>query len=151
MEILINQDIRKFKTKDIGAFSFKEVGWIGLACACGYAAYFIQKKYTGEVTLESCIPWMIPALVFGFLKPFGLTFFQFLKTVIVEKMLTPKCYYWESDFTYDMDEFGETYGEEYSISEERLTAMSHSTEQEKKKLTKQEEKAIKAANSMKIL
>lgn len=151
MEILINQDIRKFKTKDIGNFTFAEVGWILLACGCGYAAYFVQKNYLGEVNFEACIPWMVPALLFGFFKPFGLSFFQFIRTVINEKMLTPKCYHWESDFVYEMDRFGEIYGEDYAISPERLKYMEHMNAEENKKPTKAEEKARKKADTMKIL
>jgi hypothetical protein len=107
----------------------------------------------GEVVFEKCIPWMIPPLLFGFFKPFGLSFFQFIKTVVNEKMLTPKCYHWESDFVYEMDKFGEIYGEEYTISEERLKNMEHlgNIEQEqKKKGSKEEEKARKKADSIKI-
>ena len=31
MEVQISQDIRKYKTKDIGNFSFKEAGFVAVA------------------------------------------------------------------------------------------------------------------------
>lgn len=36
MEILIGQDIRKYKTKDIGNFSFKEAAFLAAGAAVGF-------------------------------------------------------------------------------------------------------------------
>lgn len=124
MEIVINQDIRKFKSKDIGNFSFKEAGFIVGAGVIGYGTYFVQKLLEVEtISFEICIiPAIIP-LVFGFFKPFGMTFYEFLKTVVTEYFLTPKEYRWESDFVYDYETYGELYGDEYALSDERLSQL----------------------------
>lgn len=111
MEIPISQDIRKYKTKDIGNFSFKEAGFI----ACGIGTAFITFKLTGKIEI-ALIPMML-ILIAGFFKPFGLTFFQFLRTVVKEQ-LTPRTYIWESDFEYNVDEFEEIYGEKIKVSSE---------------------------------
>jgi hypothetical protein len=103
MEIPISQDIRKFKTKDVGNFSFKEAGFIAAAAIVGFAVY----KAAG--TYEYAIPPAAIVLVFGFLKPFGLTFTQFIRTVVREQ-LSPRVYIWESDFEYDKETLKKYYG-----------------------------------------
>lgn len=111
MEIPISQDIRKYKTKDIGNFSFKEAGFIALAIGTAFVAF----KLSGKI--EAALLPMMLILIVGFFKPFGLTFFQFLRTVVKEQ-LTPRTYIWESDFEYDTDEFEKIYGEKIRVSSE---------------------------------
>lgn len=110
MEIRISQDIRKFKTKDIGNFSFKEAGFLALGCGAGALTY----KLTGASLEIALIPTAI-ILVIGFFKPFGLSFFEFVRTVLKENLFTPKTYIWETDFEYDKDGFDELYGEKIAI------------------------------------
>lgn len=105
MEIKISQDIRKFKTKDVGNFSFKEAGYIAIAMAVGFAVYRLTKK------LEYAIPFVGVILIVGFFKPYGMSFVQFLRTVVRERMTT-QCYINETDFKYNYDEFEELYGKE---------------------------------------
>ena len=121
MEIIVNQDIRKFKTKDIGNFSFKECLFLVAAAALGYGGYAIQ-IYLGLDTIDR-LPIILLAsipLLFGFFKPQGMTFMEFLKTVGKESFIDPKIYVWESDFVPDLSEFGDLYGEEYALTEERI-------------------------------
>lgn len=98
MEIQITQDIRKYKTKDIGNFSFKEAGFIAVGIGAGFLTY----KLTGN--MESAVLPMMLVFVVGFFKPFGMSFPQFLKTVVKESFLTPRIYINESDFEYDPDD-----------------------------------------------
>mgnify|MGYP002707313426 CR=1 FL=1 len=63
MEVQISQDIRKYKTKDIGNFSFKEAGFV----AVGLAAAFLTYKLAGDVSI-AFIPLAI-VLIIGFFKP----------------------------------------------------------------------------------
>ena len=44
MEIAISRDIRKYKTKDVGNFSFKEAGVIVLACASAFMVFKMSGK-----------------------------------------------------------------------------------------------------------
>ena len=71
MEIAISRDIRKYKTKDVGNFSFKEAGVIVLACASAFMVFKMSGKGIDEI--ESVIPLMlIPMaliLVTGLFKP----------------------------------------------------------------------------------
>lgn len=108
MEVNITQDIRKFKTKDIGNFSFKETGFIIVAVGIGYLTY----KITGNFD-TAIIPAMIP-LAFGFFKPMGMSLLTFIRTVGKE-LVSPQVYINETDFVYEPDEFDELYGEEIAI------------------------------------
>lgn len=102
MEINISQDIRKYKTKDVGNFSFKEAGFL----AIGFGLSFLTYKLANS--LEAAIfPFAIVA-IFAFLKPYGMTFWQFLRTVGKEK-LVPRVLINETDFVYNMDELREEY------------------------------------------
>jgi hypothetical protein len=110
MEVQITQDIRKYKPKDLGPFSLREVGFLIVAGAIGLASYKFLK--TG---IQTSVIIAAPVLAFGFLKPFGLTLFQFLKTIIKEEFFSPREYYNETDFEYDPNEFDELYGEKIQI------------------------------------
>lgn len=121
MEIIVNQDIRKFKTKDIGNFSFKEVAFLVAAAGLAYGTYYLQKNILmmESVSTFPCILLAAIPLLFGFFKPQGMSFMQFLKTVVKENMIDPKVYIWESDYEPDLNNLGELFGEEYALSPER--------------------------------
>jgi len=106
MEIPISQDIRKYKTKDVGNFSFKEAGFIAIGIGVGFLC---NKVF--NMTLEACILPMGIVFVFGFFKPYGMTFIQFLRTVGKEK-ISPITYINETDFVYNLDEYEEIYGKD---------------------------------------
>lgn len=110
MEIPISQDIRKYKTKDVGNFSFKEAGFIAL----GLGAAFVTYKLTGSNMEVAIIPMMI-IIVIGFFKPYGMSFFEFLRTVVADN-LTPQTYINETDFQYNPDEFDELYENPIQVS-----------------------------------
>ena len=93
MEIEVNQDIRKYKVKDIGPFTFKQAGFLVLGAGLGYLLY------SATNTLEVAI---IPAGIvaaFGFLKPFGMSFTNALK-LLIKELTVPPFYEYESDFVY---------------------------------------------------
>ena len=95
MEIPISQDIRKYKTKDVGNFSFKEAGYLALGIGAAILGYNLFGK-----SLEAAIIPMGLILVVGFIKPYGMSFIQFVRTVGREKT-SPSTYIYETDFEYD--------------------------------------------------
>lgn len=129
LEIPIIQDIRKFKTKDIGNFSFKEAGFIVLAVGSAFITY----KIAGSLEI-ALIPLAL-ILIAGFFKPFGLTFVQFLRTVVKEQF-TPRTYICETDFEYDADEFDELYGEHIRVSKEWNVIQTDTTSNNKSIINK---------------
>lgn len=108
MEIQISQDIRKFKTKDVGNFSFKQAGFIAAAAAIGFVVYKFSNSF------ELAIPPAAIVLVLGFFRPYGMSAIQFFRTVVKEK-LTTQCYINETDFEYNFDEFKQLYGDDVII------------------------------------
>ena len=121
MEIQIGQDIRKYKTKDIGNFSFKEAAFLATGVAIGYAAY----KISGGIMEAAIFPAGI-VMIFGFFKPYGLTCTQFIKTVLAEN-LTPQCYINETDFVYNEEEVKKIYDDvvipaEWNVIQTNTTA-----------------------------
>lgn len=105
MELQFSTDIRKIKTKDVGNFSFKEAGFLALAGISAYVMYTVEKRVMGleELNIPLLLPLPVLILVFGFAKPFGMSFFQFMRTAFIEYVIDPKIYIWESDFVYDLD------------------------------------------------
>lgn len=110
MEIPISQDIRKYKTKDVGNFSFKEAGFIAL----GLGAAVVTYKLAGNSIEVALLPMMV-IIAIGFLKPYGMSFFEFVRTVVADK-LTPQTYINETDFQYNPDEFDELYENPIQVS-----------------------------------
>ena len=118
MEIKINKDIRKYKTKDIGNFSFKETGFIALGVGLAYVTY----KFTNNINIA--IAPMLLVLVVGFFRPFGMTFIQFLRTVVKDNV-TPQVYYYETDNQYNPDELERLYGEPVQVDTEQWVIQTH--------------------------
>lgn len=131
LEIKISQDIRKYKTKDIGNFSFKEAGFLAGAATVGFGAY----KLTNSIEI-AIIPTAV-ILVIGFFKPYGMSAIQFFRTVVKENM-TSQCYINETDFQYDKDEFEKLYGDDVVIP----TTWDEVTPQTPPKINKQDAERI---------
>lgn len=127
MEIIINKDIRKVKTKDLGMFSFKEAGFLALAVGLGAGIFFLEKKVLGFEKINyylMIIPMAIP-LIFGFFKPFGLTFWQFCKTYIQETFVKPSVYTLsyqsENEIELNYEDLVKVYGIEYFTGDDLLS------------------------------
>ena len=145
MEIAISRDIRKYKTKDVGNFSFKEAGVIVLACASAFMVFKMSGKGIDEI--ESVIPLMlIPMaliLVTGLFKPYGIQFPRYALIIIKDK-LEPKIYPWKTDFTYEPENYGEIYGNEYKLSEKQIQTIMllNQPQQEEKSANKASKKKL---------
>ncbi len=146
MEIRINKDIRKFKTKDIGSFSFKEAGFAAAGMAAGYGTYMIVKYFFPKTGIDESIPIaLIPMtiiLAFGFFKPFGMSMTQFIKTFVREYFLTPQIYVWENDYETDFEKIEDIWGEDYKYSPKRIELIA-SDFKEPSVLSKEEQAAKK--------
>lgn len=111
MQVPINTDLRKFKAKDIGNFTFKEAGFLVAGMIVGAVLYFIQD----DPNIALCV---IPAgliIVAGFFKPFGLPMEEFLQTIFLEMFLYPKVLIWDSDYIHEEDEGRTLFGEDYQL------------------------------------
>lgn len=104
MQIIINKDIREYKAKDIGPLTLREAGFAILAIFTIFASRAIQRALLGTyISLLLYIP-AIPWILLGFIKPCGLPFEKWFKSVFIENFLNPRnrpfCY----EMTWDIDE-----------------------------------------------
>lgn len=111
MQVSINTDLRKFKAKEIGNFTFKEAGFLAVGIVVAVALYFIQD----DPNIGLCV---VPAgliVAMGFLKPFGLPFKEFMSSIFLEMFLYPKVLKWDSDYIHEEDEGKVLFGEDYRL------------------------------------
>ena len=113
MEIIINKDLRKVETKDVGNFTFKQLGFAIGGMAIALASSFLQRKLTGDFDLILCGIPALPVFLIGFLKIRGMPLIEYIRTVFPEKFLMPKSLKWESDFSYTEDTAKEIFGEDF--------------------------------------
>ena len=98
MKVNVTGDIRKYKTKDIGNFTFVECLFILIA-----AGFLIG----GTVIFHSFELGFIPAAItiaFCFARPMKMPLRKFLKMMVGE-YTSPKKYYYESEFTFESENF----------------------------------------------
>ena len=113
MDIQINKDLRKFESKDIGPFSWKQIIYIVVALVCMGASLFVQLHFFNTWTLGITILPAVPVLVLGFFKIQDMSLIDYFKQVFPERFLVPKTLKWESDFEYTPQTARELYGEDY--------------------------------------
>jgi len=120
MEIEINRDLRKYKSKDVGNFTFWQFGW-GLAGIVAMAiSVFIQKslvtdfKFTDVFNPITIIPG-VPFLIIGFIELQHMNIFQYIKNIFPEKFLMKKQLPWKSEFEYKETTGKELFGEDCEL------------------------------------
>ncbi len=113
MEIIINKDLRQVETKDVGNFTFRQLGFAVAGAVVALLSGFIQKKFSGDFDPTLCVIPGLPFFVIGFLKIRGMPIIEYCKTVFPEKFLMPKSLKWESDFSYTEDTAKEIFGEDF--------------------------------------
>lgn len=107
MEIGINKDLRKYKSKDIMGFTFKQFGFLVL----GLAAIILGYLLIGS--LKVSIIFGIPFAILGFFEIKGMSVIQYLKFIGPERYLMKKQLIWMSDFRYDEKTAREIFGDDY--------------------------------------
>lgn len=118
MEVIIGMDIRKYKVKDIGPFTFKEAISLIVAAGCGYGTWALEKSLLGTVEPIFILLAAAPALLFGFFKIHGISLWKYISTAFFENIMSPKVRPYVSDFKCDPmefvteDEYKEYYGTE---------------------------------------
>lgn len=100
MEFKISRDIRSYKPRDIGPFTFKEFGFIVLGIGAGILTWYLTKS------IEIAFAPMAIILVFGFLRPCKMSMYQFLRTV-GRDALTPRIYVWQSEGDHSEEDLSE--------------------------------------------
>lgn len=92
IQVEINKDVRNYKEKLIGPFSGRECVCLGI----GFGAYYLMKSiffpnldFADAVSGYLLIACMIPAVIIGWVKFYGMYLEVFLKSVLFT-VLAPK-------------------------------------------------------------
>lgn len=119
MEIKINTDVSKYKTKDFLMFSRKEIPYVVVAVVAFVLLKLLTKNAFGEESeLGKLLPLLgcaIP-LAFGFWKPKGYKLSVCIKKVWIPSITSVREKRWENDFNEDdLIEEGEINYEDFGI------------------------------------
>lgn len=104
IEIEIPKDIREYESKLIGPFTTRQLlCGIGLVLSC-YLSYKAAVSVLGdESSLKFFFPMIcaIPFGLVGWVKPYGMHFEKFAKSVFVSLVLAPAKRFYKIDNVYD--------------------------------------------------
>lgn len=91
IEAQIPKDIRKYESKLAGPFTLRQLICFGVGCLTAFLVYKLSAGTIGKdnaVTL--CFFSAIPAVAFGWVKPYGMTLEKFLRAAVVSNFIAPK-------------------------------------------------------------
>ena len=116
MEIEINRDLRKYKSKDVWMFTFWQFLWFlaGMATIIGVTVLRYNISGGLQFDLLTFIP-ATPFLAIGFIEIKGMNLIQYMKNVFPEKFLMKRQLVWKSEFLYDEDTGKEYFGEDCEL------------------------------------
>lgn len=128
LQIVIPQDIRKYEPTLLGAFTTRQVIW-GLIMMIGvYVIWGIEKALgVDPMTAPVWIIALIPGVLFGWIKPYGMKMEAFLASAFVSNVLAPKYR------IYQIDNFYDHMKDEEEERESKSTKSNKSTKTKKKK------------------
>ena len=132
LEVKIPQEIRKYEAKMVGPFTARQTICLGIAALSGWLLYNALKDVlskTGIIGMVICVG-MIAGL-FGWAKPYGMTFEKFIGKMIFAVILSPAKRYFKSGQTIKDIEKAASKAEE-----KELTISKDMTREEKRKVKK---------------
>lgn len=88
----IPRDIRKYESKFVGPFTLRQSICFGIASVLGVGAYLIQRSIFPDSEPSFFISFILgtPPILFGWLKPQGMKLEEFLKSVFITTVLSPR-------------------------------------------------------------
>ena len=107
MEIKINKDISKYKTKDFFIFSMNEAVYVIVAVILFLGGRFLiggMFPENDDVGLAVGFVLSVPPIVLGFYKPKGYKFIDYVRLVWIPSITTSSEKIWQSDFVFEDSE-----------------------------------------------
>lgn len=88
----IPRDIRKYESKFIGPFTLRQSICFGIASVLGVGAYLLQRSIWPDSEPSFMVSFILgtPPILFGWLKPQGMKLEEFIKSVFVTTVLSPR-------------------------------------------------------------
>lgn len=90
VEVRIPNNIAEYKPKFMFGLSFREFVCAAIVVACVALDLKFLRPHLGDLALVLLFIPAAPAVCFGFIKPYGMTFEKFLHAVLFESVLAPK-------------------------------------------------------------
>lgn len=112
-DIEIPRDIRRYESKFIGPFTTRQAIFFAIAAGLVLLIFNSFKDYlNNDLLFGICFFAATPAILFGFLKPYGMTLEKFLRTAFICNILAPKNRLYRSEIMYDFKPLPEEMKEE---------------------------------------
>lgn len=91
IEAQIPKDIRKYESKLVGPFTLRQLICFLIGCGCAFLGYkFIGPIFGSNNSVTVAFFLAIPAIAFGWVKPYGMTLEKFLQTALISNFIAPK-------------------------------------------------------------
>lgn len=102
IEIEINEDVRKYKTKLIGPFTTRQVICLilGSITIVGIAQY-LKPILTSDLTTFICMVVAVPFMAVGWIEPYGMKMEDFARTAFISLALAPSIRKFEHTNSYN--------------------------------------------------
>lgn len=86
----IPKDIKKYEPKLLGPFTTRQILCLVPGLGLGVLAYLLLKNFlSSDVCLFITTFIVVPFILLGWFKPYGLPFEKFVKTVFISSVLSP--------------------------------------------------------------
>lgn len=103
IEIKIPKEVTKYETKLVGPFTARQCISLVVFVPIIIVVYNVGKQYLGsEIAPYLCFPFGGLAAGFGWIKPYGLKFEDFLRSVFLRAFLAPTKRVQKSDNLYSL-------------------------------------------------
>ena len=91
IEAQIPKDIRKYESKLVGPFTLRQLICFLIGCGCAFFGYkIIGPIFGSDNSVTVAFFLAIPAIAFGWVKPYGMTLEKFLQTALISNFIAPK-------------------------------------------------------------
>ena len=105
VEVQIPKDVRKYKTKVVGPLTLRTLICSIIAVLCAIVGWQVAHHAFGIEKISDaggiCMIFMLPAIIFGWISPYGMSMEVFLASTIISMFLTPKHRKYIVDNTYE--------------------------------------------------
>ena len=102
-QVQIPKDIEKYEAKWIGPFNGRQCVCIGIGVLIGVPIFlFLNSVFDSQVAIIALVPIATIIFPFGWLKPFGLKFEQFLKIALVSNVIAPAHRLYKTKSAYEV-------------------------------------------------
>lgn len=103
IEVAIPQDIRKYEAQAIGPFSLRQLASLGGVLAVAYGVYFLEKAAgIDPMTVPLFMIFPVPIALFGWYKPYGMHFEEFVGKAFQDNFMAPKVRKYKIENTWDV-------------------------------------------------